>query len=548
MKTKKSIVLVLLGFVLKQTSYGQTSDSVLLGNVSFKNANNVYVRFLSTEKISIGDTLFVKTSGTISPCLVVAAKSSISCVTTPIKDCEISQDAQVIFRIPFDKISIKKPSPVETKKSKDILLLKDKKNPADSLKTRDALLIQNKQKITGRFTAASYSTFSNIDNASLHSLTGRLSLNVDHINNSKLSFETYLNYRQNIVSKAVPEGYQTRFFRIYTMALNYEVTKNFNISIGRKINNRIASVGAIDGIQSEYKIKKIFTGAVIGFRPDIFDYGLNSKLLQVGFYGGFNQIRGKASSETTFGILEQRNGSATDRRYAYLQHTDRLNDKISMFSSLELDLFQNVNGNAGTKTRLTSFYYSINYQPVRKLSIMASYDSRRNIIYYESYLGNEIDRLLADDMNMQGVRIWLNYKLTKKINSGISFSNRFQADGNNKSNNFYGFITHSKLRWIGGNLNLNTNLNYSNYLESKVLALRYNRDIFKQKLNFSTYYRIVDYTYVNKDIAKSLQHYIGSDFSFSTGKNYSLSLMGELSIRGAENNYRFNFSITKRIR
>lgn len=545
---RKLLLLTIIGFAYTQSSYGQISDSVLLGNVSFKNANNVYVRFLSTEKISIGDTLFIKTSDSFSPCLVVAAKSSISCVTTPIKNCEISQDAQVIFRIPFDKISIKKPTPIETKKSKDTLFIKDKKNPADSIKTRNASLIQNKQKITGRFTAASYSTFSNIDNASLHSVTGRLSLNIDHINNSKLSFETYLNYRQNIVSKSTPDGYKTRFFRIYTMALNYDVTKNIKISLGRKINNRIASVGAIDGIQSEFKIKKFFAGAVIGFRPDIFDYGFNSKLLQVGLYGGFNQINGKASYETTFGILEQRKGSATDRRYAYLQHTDRLNDKTSMFSSLELDLFQNVNGNVGTKTRLTSFYYSVNYQPVRKLSIMASYDSRRNIIYYESFLGNEIDRLLADDMNMQGVRIRINYKLTKKIYSGISFSNRFQADGNNKSNNFYGFITHSKLPWIGGNLNLNTNLNYSNYLESKVLALRYNRDIFKQKLNFSTYYRIVDYKYVNKDIAKSLQHYIGTDYSFSAGKNYTLSLMGELSIRGAENNYRFNFSITKRIR
>lgn len=548
MNVRKLLLLAILAFVFKQSSFAQSSDSVLLGNVSFKNANNVYVRFISTEKISIGDTLFVKTSGSFSPCLVVAAKSSISCVTTPIKNCEISQDAQVIFRIPLSKISIKKPSPVETKKSKDTLFLKDKKNPADSLKTRDASLILNKQKITGRFTAASYSTFSNIDNSSLHSVTGRLSLNVDHINNSRLSFETYLNYRQNIVSKSTPEGYQTRFFRIYTMALNYDVSKNIKVSIGRKINNRIASVGAIDGIQSEFKIKKFFTGAVIGFRPDIFDYGFNSKLLQFGLYGGFNQINGKASYETTFGILEQRNGVATDRRYAYLQHTDRLNDKISMFSSLELDLFQNVNGNASTKTRLTSFYYSINYQPVRKLSIMASYDSRRNIIYYESFLGNEIDRLLADDMNMQGVRIRINYKLTKKIYTGISFSNRFQPDGQNKSNNFYGFITHSKLPWIGGNLNLNTNLNYSNYLESKVLALRYNRDIFKQKLNFSTYYRIVDYKYVNRDIAKSLQHYVGSDFSFSAGKNYSLSLMGELSVRGAENNYRINFSITKRIR
>lgn len=543
---KRLIILLFLSFALIQNLTAQSSDSLITGNVSFKNATNVYVRFSSTSQINIGDTLLLKTNGGFMPCLVVAAKSSISCVTTTINGCDIPLDAKVVFRF---KLSNKPKQPADSKENfKDTISPKKTNEPIDSIKIKDTKKTTYTQKINGRVTLASYTSFSNLNPAALNSLTGRFSLNVDHIKNSKLSFETYLNYRQNIVSKETPSGYQTKFFRVYNLALKYDVTKNLNVSVGRKINNKIASVGAIDGVQSEATFGNFFTGAVVGFRPDIFDYGFNSKLLQLGAYGGYSNGSAKKYYETTLGIIEQKNGKATDRRYTYLQHTNRINDKISMFSSLELDLFENINGNTGTKARLTSFYYSLNYQPIRKLSLMASYDSRKNIIYYESFLGNEIDRLLADDINMQGIRLRINYKLTRKIYSGVSFSNRFQADGQNKSNNYYAFITHSKLPWVGGNLNLNANLNYSNYMESKILALRYNRDIFKQKLNFSTYYRIVDYKYVNKDIAKSLQHYIGTDFSFNYTKNYSFHLMGEFSIRGTENNYRINFSVTKRIR
>jgi hypothetical protein len=545
---KKLILLIFFGFVLKPNCSGQTSDTVVIGYVSFKNTGNVYVRFPSTEKISIGDTLSIVRSGVYTPCLIVLAKSSISCVTTPVNNCEAILESQVVFRLHVSKKSKPIPVPIEPSKPKDTLSLKSKRPTFDPIKDKDPKTIGGKKNITGRLTTAYYGTFSDIDKSSRHSLTGRLSLNVDHISNSNWSFETYLNYRQNILDKPVPEGYQTKFFRIYNMAMNYDSIKNFKFAIGRKINNRMASVGAIDGIQSEFKMGRFFTGALIGFRPDIFNYNFNSKLLQLGFYGGHYQSRAKMYLETTLGIMEQRNGAATDRRYAYFQHTNRLNDKISMFSSVELDLFQNVSGKASIRPRLTSLYYSFNLQAGRKLSMMASYDSRRNIIYYESFIGNEIDRILAEDLNRQGFRIRINYKLSKRIYSGLSFGKRFQDDGNNNSDNIYGFITHSKLPWIGGNLNFNANFNRSNYLESKILAMRYDRDIFKQKINFSSYYRIVDYTYLKNDISQAYQHYIGSDLSFRLGKNSMFHIMGEWSIRGIENNYRMNFSLTKRIR
>lgn len=547
MRTKfKSIVAILFVILFgNTTSFGQLEESTIIGTVSYKNAKNVYVRFVSTAQISVGDTLQIKKNGVFIPCLLVSAKSSISCITTAINNCDVSLNAEVVFKMKVK--SEKKTDKIETKPVADSIIKSKPVVIADTSNKNKSTKKYPLQKITGRITAAYYGTFSNIDNSSRHSLTGRLSLNIDHLRNSSWSFETYLNYRQNVLDEPIPAGYQTKFFRVYNFAMNYDAGKNIRFSIGRKINNRISSVGAIDGVQSEIKLGKFFAGGIVGFRPDIMDFGFNPGLLQFGLYGGHYVNGKKTMFETSLGVMEQRNGSATDRRYLYLQHSNRLSERMNMFTSLELDLFEKVNGNAGTHARLTSLYYSVNYQLSRKLSLMVSYDSRRNIIYYETFVGNEIDRLLADDLNRQGVRVRLNYKLTKKIFTGISFSNRFQADGQNKSDNFYGFITHSKLPWIKGSLNLNVNYNSSTYLRSKILAGRYNRDIFKQKVNFSLYYRIIDYAYITRDVANANQHYMGTDFTFRGGKNYQFSVMGEMSVRGIENNYRLNFSVTRRI-
>lgn len=537
----------ILIFIISSRLVAQTTDELLAGVVSFKNASNVYVRFASTAKINIGDTLLIKSTGKMIPCLVVIAKSSISCVTTPLKGFDLDPNTPIYFKVKPSNDLKQNTKTQDSIPVVDTTKLKTLPVTIDTVKTKSAKK-ELKQHLYGRITMASYSTFSATNSSSLHSLTGRVSLSIDHINNSKWSLETYLNYRQNVSSEQKPSGYKTWFFNVYDLSLKYEPSKNLTLSLGRRINNKMASIGAIDGIQADYQLKRFFIGAIAGSRPDIYTYGYNPNLMEFGVYGGFGSNNPKLSHETTLGILEQRKGAATDRRYAYWQHTNRLTSKLSMFSSLELDLYQQLNGVAQLKPRLTSFYYSLNYQFNNKLSMMASYDSRRNIIYYETFIGNEIDRLLADDLNRQGIRFRLNYKLTKRIYSGFSFSNRFQADGQNKSTNFYGFISHSKIPWIGGNLNLSANLNSSNYLQSKILALNYSRNILKDKAGFSLYYRVVDYTYISRQTNAGLQHYIGSDFSTNLKRNFSFHTMLEWSVKGADNNLRLNLNLTKRIR
>lgn len=539
---KRKVVFFIFCFLLlNKYSHSQSLFEYTKGSISFNNATNVYVRFVSTESISIGDTLYIENAGKYSPYLLVTAKSSISCVTTPIGKILINKDLAV-----FSKKTISVSTPLEIKKENIPQVIAPKEEIKKEVKISKPRQ-ENDQYVRGRITTGINSNISNLNNLRNTSVYGRFQLDVNHINNSKWSLNSYINYRENFINRELPAGYQTKFFRIYDLSLKYEPTTKFAIIIGRKINNNLSSIGAIDGVQSEYKFRRFFVGGLLGSRPDLTNYSLNTSLFQAGAYVGFRTNHELNYSETIFGVIEQTNKFITDRRYIYVQHTNRLSDKINMFGSLEMDLYQNRNGVKSVSPRTTAIFYSLTYQQSKKLSLIGSYDSRRNIIYYETFLFTDIDRLLSDDVNRQGLRFRVNYKLTKNLTSGISFSNRFQTNGAYSSSNYNGYMYYYNVPIIGGNVNIDGNINSSDYLNSKLLSIRYAKDVFNQKLYLSTYYRIISYAYRNEGIPVELQKDFGIDASYSRGKLYTFHVMSEYSTRGTEKNYRTNFSISRRI-
>ncbi|MEZ4987690.1 MAG: hypothetical protein R2795_22120 [Saprospiraceae bacterium] len=95
-------------------------------------------------------------------------------------------------------------------------------------------------------------------------------------------------------------------------------------------------------------------------------------------------------------IVEQRNGNATDRRFVYLQHNGAIGKKINVFGSLDMDLYKSASDVKSNVFELTNLYVSLRYNLSKKIRLNASYDNRRNIIYYESYR-NQIDQLIDDE-------------------------------------------------------------------------------------------------------------------------------------------------------
>ncbi len=508
---------------------GQHKGNLITGKVSFVTSNNVYVKFESTKEINIGDTLrFLNQK---KPCLLVQNKSSKSIVCISLFDCKVKKGDDVYFNSVIKDDNFKKAPAMADKP----LVKKVKKK---------VIYSENIERIRGKLSAASYSTFSN-STTDKHKMMYRFSMNASHINNSKLSFESYLNYRQYIQSKETTSIQKENIFNVYNFALKYDVDSTLSFTVGRKINNKTSSLGAIDGLQAEKFLGKNYVGVIAGFRPDINDYGFNSNLFEYGGYIGRTSNNSNFYSQTTLGVLQQTNNGQIDRKYAYFQHSSTLLKNLNLFSSLEFDLYNKVDSIAKNDISLTNLYVSAKYKFSRKFDLMLSYDSRKRIVYYETFQ-TEIERLLDDNEARQGLRMRMNIKPTKFLFTGFSYSKRFQSSTQNKSDNINGYLTLSKIPRIGGRLSLNFNKNTSNYLESTVISLRHSRDLIRNKLSADFYFRMVDYNYFSNNTT-SKQNYYGTNLSLRISKTLRLNVFGELSTSGGQNdNYRINTAIVKR--
>ena len=575
---------------------GQGEQTWLEGKVSFLTSTNIYVKFASTDQIQPGDTLYARDGESYVPCITVNNKSSTSCVGSPISDCRPEKGALLFARVaPAEEKGSDRPTagpgreksarrakdkevdsgvPVEpaardssSRQNDDVTERQaDEEGRADDPDAQidEALLPDEapgpsrggrkqrvekpikRERYRAMISLANYSSFSDSYN-NHHRSMARVSFDAEHINETGWSLEAYGNYRRNQkVAKEPGNGSVEDFYRVYNLALHYEADSNYQFSVGRKINRRASSLGAIDGLQGEKQLGDFFIGAIAGFRPDLFTYKINTKLFEYGVYGGFSNYRGSLRGESTLGLLEQQNAGEVDRRYLYAQHHSTLGRDLYLFGSAELDLYARVNDRTTVKPRLTNLFVSARYRFSRKADLTLSYDSRRQIIFYET-LQTEVERLLADDEARQGLRLRLNYRPARLISTGLSLSRRFQTSMQNPSDNLNGYINHSRLPYLGGRLSLNANVNRSAYLISRIASFRYARDIVKKYLDGELYYRHVAYQYRTNDLALQ-QSYLGASLQYRISHTLALSVLYEFSKQKTADNHRLNTRLIKRFR
>ncbi len=509
----------------------QEKEHILIGKVTFITSKNAYVKFDDTSVINIGDTLQAPNK---EKCLVVTNKSSNSVVCLKLKNCLVNKEDKISFVYQLaSKIEI-----LESEEIQENIGISFN-DSIQSIKKKRTYYTEN---ITGRLSAASYSSLSKIrgDN---HRLMTRFSLEANHINNSKFSVETYLNYRYNIYSVGINNNLNKTDLNVFNLALRYDIDSTFSITAGRKINYKISSLGAIDGLQAEKYFGNSYVGVLAGFRPDIYDFTLNTNLLQYGGYIGQMTDHENFYSQTTLGFAEQKNDNQIDRRFTYFQHSSTIFKKLNVFSTLELDLFNKLNDSVKSNLRVTNLYVSGRYRFNNKINAALSYDSRKRIIYYKTY-ETDIEELLDEDIARQGFRARLNIRPFKNIYSGFSYSKRFQSDNQNKSDNIYGFLSFSKLP-IEGRVSLTYNMNTSNYLKSNIASIRYSRELLDGRLGTDIYYRFVNYKY-ESNLPDFNQHYFGAYLSYYIDRSFTCSLSGEVSQYNEETNYRINAQIIKR--
>lgn len=514
MKKKLNILLSLVFALTSITLLAQESGSQIEGTISYVSSQNVYVKFASTSGMMQGDTLYIQKGNDKIPALIVQQLSSMSCVTKAILDNTFKVGDLIISPIKkANKISDEQldvaaellPETNELKISEEIQPIVDDGN--------------YKQDIYGRIKLSAYSNFSDNFNNDNQRFRYTFNLNANHISNSALSLETYVAFSHRIYDgTSVPSSLSD--LKLYSLAARYDLGKNTRFWLGRKINRRIANVGAIDGLQAETTLKNFTLGAVVGSRPSYTDYGFDFNLLEFGVYAA-HQVKGESGiMENTFSVFEQKNNGNTDRRFMYFQHSNSLAKNLYAFASFEVDMYKLENNLPVNQLSLTSMYVSLRYKFSSNFSATASYDARKNVIYYETFQ-NIADSIL-ESSTRQGFRLRMNYRPIRKLSIGVSASYRNKPEDSRATKNANAYLNYSQIPFLRASFSLTANLLQTSYLDGRILGARLNKDLLSGKLNMGLNYRNVNYNFVNSNTPLN-QNIAELNLQWNIIKNLNLS-------------------------
>ena len=514
-------------------------EVIVEGSVSYITSQSVYAKFISTENISAGDTLFINPGGSLIPALVVRQSSSISCVCDVIAPYEPKEGDKVFSRkIVFLAVPAGEPTPVNIK-AEEIFRTQPDTLAADERQENKA----PRQLISGRLSASSYLNFSNSPAGNSQRMRYTFSLDARNLGGTKLSAETYVSFvhrpgEWNEIRDNIFNG-----LKIYSLAFRYDFSENSRILLGRKINPRISSLGAVDGIQFERSFRNFTIGAFLGTRPDYDDYSFNPDLFQYGVYLSHSYRSDKGDMQSTLAFVEQDNNWNTDRRFLYLQHANAIIKNLYLFGSAELDLYSVSDSTPQNTFSLTNLYLMLRYQVIKELSLSFTYSARNNIIYYETYK-DIVERLLETE-TLQGFRLQLNYRPVKHLSVGVTGNYRYRQQDPKQSRNLYGYVTYSMIPVLNISATLSATWMETVYISGRIYSAGIMRDLMRGRLQAGLNYRYVDYNFYESD-TPLVQHYGEVNLSCRIYKKLSLSAYYEGAFDKENTFNRVYFNITQR--
>lgn len=515
---------------------GQSVPQNITGQVSFISSKNTYVRFLTTKGISINDTLFMSSENVMIPALIVNSLSSTSCLCTSVSGEELPVGHIIIARL--------KPSEKDQSlKTADSLLKDTLKTSAayeseirvktETFSGRQSPGTGRKQKVTGSISAASYSDFSNTEGDDIQRYRHTMSLNAANISASKISVRSYISFRHGNNNLREVRDNIFSALKIYSLEAQYDIDSSAHISLGRQINPGLSGIGSFDGLEFEKSIRKFTAGAIAGSRPGYRDYGFDPKLMQYGAYLSFDNYD-KYYSGTSVAFMNQLNSGRTDRRFLYFQHSGSLSGKISLFSSLEADLFKQINDKPVSCFNLTSVYVSMNYRLTNKFNIGGSYDARKNPVYYET--AKSLPDTLIENGLRNGYRLNASIRIAKSLMAGLQSSLRFLKTDLHQSRSLSGYLTYSLPASNYFSMALSGSYIETGFINSTDAGLSLSNSLSAGRIQISTGYRYQNYS-LRESPQDIVQHTGRTDFSWQFTKKASLSLNYELTF---EENRRFN--------
>lgn len=504
----------------------------LKGKVSYLSSKNIYVKFENTAGIEIGDTLYSKIDDTLNPVLNVKYISSKSCSGINLSSAEIKIGIELLA-------FIKKNEVVESVKNlKSVTLVESV--PKQRIRSK---IVTKGNDISGRFAISSYGNLSRLSNDDYLRWRYTVSARSKNYNSTNISFDSYISFNYRSTNWSYIKNNISEALKIYSLSVGYDFNKNLNLTLGRKINRNLSNIGAVDGLQFQANFSDFTSGLIVGSRPDYKNYSFNFNLFEYGGFISHSTIAGSGIMQNSLAIFQQTNNFVTDRRFAYFQHNSNFIKQINLFMSSEIDLYKKEKGISSSTFSLTGLYLSLRYRPNRIIRFQASYDSRKNVVYYETFR-NYADSIY-ENATRQGVRFGLNLNPMRNLYLSANYGYRFQENDLRKTQNISGNISYSNLPFIWGTFGMTYNNLRTSYVDGNIYGLRYSRDIRSGMLYATISARRIMYHFINGTTNLN-QTIIGADLTMRIMRKLSLSFNYEGTFESNNNYTRFFFNITKR--
>lgn len=515
----KRTILFFLIILAGTNLFGQSNKMILSGAVSYVTHQNIYAKFDMPGMVHPGDTILIRKNQVLTPLFIAESVSSTSCVGKPLQQFEVKVADTVFVRVtkPIKSEKSTRPTEVPSLKTNGTDSLQVATQPENIV--RREMAKKNEQRIRGRLSASSFSSFSKNSEFNQR-MRYSFAFTANHISGSKFSTDTYIMFTHRLNHWADVQNNIFSALKIYSLAVNYDATDKTHFVLGRKINPHLASVGAIDGLQGEKTFGNFTLGLVAGTNPDYTDYSFNPKLFEFGGYLAYSYKNKNGFLNNSLGFFNQTNSGKTDRRFVYFQHDNTLFKNVNLFASIEMDLYALKNGLPTNSLSLTSLYLSLQYRFSQKFSLWGSYDARKNVIYYETFK-NFLDQMLQD-ATRQGYQFRINYRPTSLISSYISGGYRFQKKDIHPMLNANGYLTFNKVPGANSSLSLSANWLQNSYTNGMIYGIRIYSDLIPSKLSTDISYRLVNYKYLNNN-SSLLQHMPELELSWMATRKFSVT-------------------------
>ncbi len=491
------------------------NDQKIIGTVTYISSQNFYVRFESTNKISVGDTIYISETGTRIGIIQYLSSQSAACSFLLKTSVEMNSRVYVFI----NKNDVDSTSTTQKVEGEEDFF------PNNIYKTNlNNLKIKDNFGFSGRVSVRSFTNYTtSVSRAQNQYWRYSLSLRGKNVGIKNLEFQTSTTYGYR-AENWMKSGSIWNNLKVYDFFFSYQPTTSSTIQIGRIRNQNLYSLSTFDGILFDYAFSHFTLGTFVGSHPDWQNMGVNIKLMQYGAFLSREDSLGRIAMSNNLSVANQTNSGKTDRRFLYFIHRTRLTN-FSFALSSEFDLYQVEFNKAKSVFNPTSIYASAMYRLDKKLSFDLSYDARKKIYYFESFKST-IDSILDSRMR-QGVRLGMYYQYSRTLSIGLNGGFAKQNDDPLPSFNAGTTISLTEITKLNFSFVGDFTYLQSNFLNGFAYGIKFNKYFPADNLNIGLGLRRVDYLFARNTSDGIAQNIVNADLSWQMFKSLYFNFVYE---------------------